>query len=113
MEQSLFTVDGYNYQFRLAKMNALDVLAFRTQVSFDTMDEARTLFARVLEKLGAAKIILNENINKDTLSEDINDILSDETEMKKMGERAKKIAKYDVEEKIYEEIKELVDKNRK
>lgn len=69
--------------------------------------------ARVLEKLGAAKIILNENINKDTLSEDINDILSDETEMKKMGERAKKIAKYDVEEKIYEEIKELVDKNRK
>lgn len=51
MEQSLFTVDGYNYQFRLAKMNALDVLAFRTQVSFDTLDEARALFAKVLENV--------------------------------------------------------------
>lgn len=51
MEQSLFTVDGYNYQFRLAKMNALDVLAFRTQVSFDTLDEARALFAKVLESV--------------------------------------------------------------
>lgn len=51
MEQSLFTVDGYNYQFRLAKMNALDVLAFRTQVSFDSLEEARALFAKVLENI--------------------------------------------------------------
>lgn len=51
MEQSLFTVDGYNFQFRLAKMNALDVLAFRTQVDFDTMENARSLFGKILENI--------------------------------------------------------------
>jgi hypothetical protein len=51
MEQTLFTVEGYDYQFRLAKMNALDVLAFRTQVSFDSMENARALFAKVIENI--------------------------------------------------------------
>ena len=64
--------------------------------------------ARVLEKLGAAKIILNDSVNGVNLAENISDILADEKEMKKMGENARQIAKYDVEEKIYKEIKGLV-----
>ena len=66
--------------------------------------------ARVLEKLGAAKIILNEDVNEENLSENIEDILKDENNMKKMGNQARSIAKYDVEEKIYDEIKKVVDK---
>lgn len=66
--------------------------------------------ARVLEKLGAAKIILNENVNAENLSENIEEILKDENEMKKMGNKARSIAQYDVEDKIYEEIKKVIKK---
>lgn len=65
--------------------------------------------ARVLEKLGAAKIILNDRVNGVNLAENIADILADEKDMKKMGAKAKQIAKHNVEEKIYEEIKKLVE----
>ena len=64
--------------------------------------------ANVLAKLGAAKIILNDEINSENLSQTIADMLKDKNELKEMGNRARKIAKYDVEDKIYDEIKKLV-----
>ena len=64
--------------------------------------------ARVLEKLGAARIILNDAVNGENLSETIEEIISNDSEMKQMGQKATKIAEYDVEEKIYEEIKKIV-----
>lgn len=61
--------------------------------------------ANVLAKIGAAKIILNEEVNSENLNQNILEILKDPKEMIEMGKRAKKLAKYDVEEKIYNEIR--------
>jgi len=60
--------------------------------------------ARVLEKLGAASIILNNELKSDNLADEINKIVADKNKMKEMGKLAEKIAPHDVEEKIYEEI---------
>lgn len=64
--------------------------------------------ARVLEKLGAAKIILNDELTGKRLSEEIDDVIKDETKLVQMGKAANKIAPHDVEEKIYEEIKKVL-----
>ena len=64
--------------------------------------------ARVLEKLNAARIILNDEVNDKNLGEMINDMLKNPEDLRQMGENARQIAKYNVEDKIYEEIKELV-----
>jgi len=64
--------------------------------------------AKVLEKLGAAKIILNEEVNSKNLSNAIDELLQNPEELKQMGQRAKQIATYNVEEKIYDEIKKVV-----
>lgn len=60
--------------------------------------------ARVFEKEGAAKVILNEELNGANLSETINEMIKDKQKLIKMGENARKMAIYDVEDKIYEEI---------
>lgn len=64
--------------------------------------------ARVLERLGAAKVILNDEINGNILNEYINDIVSDYNKMIEMGNNANKIATYNVEDKIYNEIKSVL-----
>ncbi len=64
--------------------------------------------ARVLEKLGAAKIILNQELTGEKLASEINDIIKDKVKLEKMGKAANKIAPHDVEEKIYEEIKKII-----
>lgn len=64
--------------------------------------------AKVLEKIGAAKIILNDEINSENLSQTIEKMLSNKQELENMGNKAKTIAKYNVEEKIYNEIKKIV-----
>ncbi|MBR6504120.1 MAG: hypothetical protein IKT41_00065 [Clostridia bacterium] len=64
--------------------------------------------ARVLENLKAAKIILNKDLTGDKLSETINNMIKNEEELNEMGENAKKIAMYNVENKIYEEIRKVL-----
>lgn len=64
--------------------------------------------AKVLEKAGAAKIILNNELNKENLNEAIENIILDKNKMEQMGKSALKEATYNVEDKIYEEIKKLV-----
>lgn len=49
MEQKEFEIKGY--KFRIAKMNAIDVLAFRTQLKSETYDETETLFNNILEHI--------------------------------------------------------------
>ena len=63
--------------------------------------------AKVLENLGAAKIILNEEVNSENLSKTIDEMLENPEKLKEMGNQARKIAKYNVEEKIYEETDSL------
>lgn len=64
--------------------------------------------AKVLEKVGAARIVLNKDLNAKTLNNEIEDILKDDKKLEQMGENAKKIAVYNVEDKIYEEVRKLI-----
>lgn len=64
--------------------------------------------AKVLQKLGAAKIIFNDELTGKRLASQIDNIIYDKEKLKEMGEIAHKIAISNVEDKIYYEIKELV-----
>ena len=68
--------------------------------------------AKVLEEIGAAKIILNDELNANILSNMIDELISDLDELKEMGKRANTKQIKDVEEKIYNEIKLTIDKRR-
>ncbi len=63
--------------------------------------------AMVLKKIGAAKIILNHDMNHNTLSEEIDDIIDNHLELEEMGRLASSMAPCEVEEKIYEAIKKI------
>lgn len=64
--------------------------------------------ARVLEKLNAAKVILNSEVNNKILNEYIKEMISNKENLIKMGKNASSIAVKDVEEKIYDEIKKVI-----
>ncbi|MBO6244474.1 MAG: undecaprenyldiphospho-muramoylpentapeptide beta-N-acetylglucosaminyltransferase [Clostridia bacterium] len=64
--------------------------------------------AKVLEKVGAAKIILDKDLNGDILSNTIEEIIKSKKTMENMGKNALGISTENVEEKIYSEIKKLV-----
>lgn len=64
--------------------------------------------AKALEKVRAAKIILDKEIDGQKLNDAIEDMVLNKDKIKKMGENALKISTIDAEDKIYEEIKKLV-----
>ncbi len=64
--------------------------------------------AKVLENIGAAKIILNEELTGERLNQMIEEIILDQCKMFKMGKNALKVSTNQVEDKIYEEIKKLM-----
>jgi len=66
--------------------------------------------ARVLADKGAARIILDKDLNTQVLNSQILEIVEDKNLQKQMGEIALKSAVKDVEDKIYEEIKILINK---
>lgn len=66
--------------------------------------------AMVLKKIGAAKIILNDDINSEILSKQIDEIIENKRELEEMGRLANSIAPSNVEEKIYEEILKVLNK---
>lgn len=68
--------------------------------------------ARVLEKIGAAKIILNKDLTGDRLSAEIDEIILKNSELEEMGRLASSIAPEDVEEKIYSEIKQIIGEKK-
>ena len=68
--------------------------------------------AAVLEKLGAAKIILNEDVNSPILNQIIENICYYDVKLKKMGDAARKIAFENAEERIYSEIQKLLENNK-
>ena len=68
--------------------------------------------ARVLEKIGAAKIILDKNLTGTKLNLQIQNIISYPKLMEQMGAKAKQNSISDVEDKIYEEIKKVIEKNK-
>lgn len=64
--------------------------------------------AKVLEKINAAKIILNKDLTAKCLNDKIEEIIVNPKKAEQMGQNAKKIAISNVEDKIYKEIKKLV-----
>ena len=64
--------------------------------------------AKVLEKVEAAKIILDDKLSGVILNNSIGEIISNKTQIEKMGQNALKVSTTNVEEKIYQEIKKLV-----
>ena len=69
--------------------------------------------ARVAEKLNAARVILNTDVNGEILSTTIKELVSDLNNLKEMGNNFNKLEIKNVEDKIYEEIcKVLKSKNK-
>lgn len=66
--------------------------------------------AKVLANIGAAEIIYNNELTDSLLSSSIEKILSHKEEMLKMGELANSIAIDNVEDKIYNEIRKILNK---
>lgn len=66
--------------------------------------------AKVLENIGAAKIIENDALNGKLLNSSINEITMNKDKYIEMGKNASKISVKDTQEKIYEQILELVNK---
>ena len=64
--------------------------------------------AKVLEKIDAAKIILNDELTGEKLNKELDDIVLNEEKMKKMGENALTVSKIDAVEEIYKEVQKLV-----
>lgn len=63
--------------------------------------------AKVLEDIGAAKIILNKDLNCEKLDLEIQNIINYPQIIEKMGKNAEKIASNDAINRIYKEIKKI------
>ena len=66
--------------------------------------------AKVLENVGAAKIILNNELHGEILNKQIEEIVLDKNMEVQMSKNALKVSTHDVEEKIYKEVLKLVKK---
>lgn len=64
--------------------------------------------AKVLENVGAAKIILNDELNDKNLNVQIEEIVLDKNKEIQMSKNALKVSTNDVENKIYKEIEKVV-----
>ena len=64
--------------------------------------------AKVLENIGAATIVLNDELTGEKLNSAIENIVLNNEKMVNMGKNALKVSVSNVEEKIYDEIKRLV-----
>ena len=65
--------------------------------------------AKVLEKINAAEIIENDNMNGKLLNKTINEIVSDQEKLKLMGASAYSISIKDTQDKIFQEILALIN----
>ena len=64
--------------------------------------------ARVLEKVGAAKIILDKELNSEILGNTIEKMVCDKNIIKEMSKNALTVAMDNVEDSIYYEIKQTI-----
>ena len=65
--------------------------------------------AKVLEKAGAAKIILDANLDDNILNSTINEIIRDKQKMCRMSENAHAVEIKNVEDKIYVELCKILE----
>ena len=67
--------------------------------------------AKVLEKVGAAKIILDKDLNAVILHKEIESVVTNKKVMQEMGNKANTCAVSHVEDKIYKEVKYVQKQN--
>ena len=68
--------------------------------------------AKVLEDIGAAKIILNDELNYNNLNSTIEEIVLNKNKIKEMAQKALTVSTTDVEDKIYKEIKKVIEEKK-
>lgn len=68
--------------------------------------------AKVLEDIGAAKIILNDELNYNNLNSTIEEIVLNKNKIKEMAQKALTVSTSDVEDKIYKEIKKVIEEKK-
>ena len=78
------------------------------EVAKNTASLTGKFLAKVLENVGAAKIIKNDELNGEILNNEVEKIILDQEKCAEMGRNAYKVSNENVEDKIYEEIKKLV-----
>ena len=103
------------YDFQLSKfLPQSDIDIFKEQLANIFYDDFVCEMARerVLKDVGAAKIILDKDLNAEKLSEILTKMLKDKNHLLEMGKNAEKVAITDVEDKIYQEIQRLVSKKQ-
>lgn len=64
--------------------------------------------ARMLEKVGAAKVILDKDLDSEKLNNTIIELIKNKEKLSKMGEKAKKQSINNVEQNIYDQIKKVI-----
>ena len=69
--------------------------------------------AKVLQNIGAADIILDNELSGEKLNTNIEKIVLDKNKCKSMGEKALTVATDDVENKIYAQIIETIKERNK
>ena len=62
---------------------------------------------RILVNAGAARMILDKDLTAERLETEIEEIIQQDGVLQQMGNKAKTIAKDNVENRIYQEIKKL------
>ena len=69
--------------------------------------------ARAFEKIGASKVILEKDVNANTLFDQINEILSDDKLLQELSENSKKMSYPTACKDIIDELYRLVEKDEK
>ncbi len=49
--QEEFTIENYDYTFRVAKMNAIELLALETQLNFKGLNQSQAAIESILERI--------------------------------------------------------------
>ena len=93
----------------LAELTALGVPAILIPSPYVSANH-QEYNARVLEKVGAAKIILDKDLNSEILENEIENIVNDKNKMNEMSFKASSLTIKNVEDKIYNEIKKVKQK---
>ena len=47
----MFTIEGYDYEFRVKKLNAIETLALQSQINLKSVDAAQNFFNEVLKRI--------------------------------------------------------------
>lgn len=91
----------------IAEITALGVPSILIPKTY-TAENHQEFNARALEKEGAAKVILEKDLNGQELIKAIDDIINDKNTLKTMSLNSKKLGSVNVEDKIYEIMKSIL-----